>query len=51
MGWTYGPVRDPIAKTHPDMVPYEDLGWAEQVKDEVFQRLCEIARISIQDVE
>ena len=51
MGWVYGPVRAPEAKTHPDMVEYEDLGWAEQVKDEVFQRLCEIARISIRDDE
>lgn len=47
MGWVYGEVRDPIAKTHPDMVEYEDLGWEEQVKDEVFFRLCEIARVSI----
>lgn len=44
MGWTYGPERDPIAKTHPDMVPFAVLGKAEQDKDAVFIALCEIAR-------
>ncbi|MCM1152660.1 MAG: RyR domain-containing protein [Muribaculum sp.] len=24
-GWTYGPVRDDALKTHPCLVPYEDL--------------------------
>lgn len=49
MGWVYGPVRDPKAKTHPDMVPFDQLGPREQIKDEVFVRLCEVARISIHD--
>lgn len=44
MGWTYGPTRDPVAKTHPDMIPFEQLGFAEQIKDAVFVALCEIAR-------
>jgi len=44
MGWTYGTVRDPIAKTHPDMVPYADLPKDEQDKDEVFLALVEFAR-------
>lgn len=44
MGWTYGPVRDVEAKTHPDMVPYDDLEPRERDKDEVFVALCEIAR-------
>lgn len=44
MGWRYGPERDPIAKTHPDMVPFGDLGHEEQIKDAVFVALCEIAR-------
>ena len=30
-GWTYGPVRDDVQKTHPCLVPYEDL--PEQEKD------------------
>jgi hypothetical protein len=44
MGWRYGPARDPETKTHPDMVPFEDLGFREQIKDAVFVALCEIAR-------
>jgi hypothetical protein len=44
MGWTYGPVRDPVWKTHPDMVPFDELGFFEQIKDAVFIALCEIAR-------
>jgi hypothetical protein len=44
MGWAYGPERDPVAKTHPDMVPYDELESRERDKDEVFVALCEIAR-------
>jgi RyR domain-containing protein len=44
MGWTYGEVYDPEAKTHPDMVPYSRLEQREQDKDAVFVALCEIAR-------
>src|SRR6516165_4297801 len=41
MGWRYGPTRDPVERTHPDMVPYEDLERREQDKDAVFVALCE----------
>ena len=44
MGWTYGAVRDPGAKTHPDMVPFADLEQREQDKDAVFLALVQIAR-------
>lgn len=44
MGWTYGPVRDTEAKTHPDMVPFVDLEQREQDKDAVFLALVAIAR-------
>jgi hypothetical protein len=47
MGWTYGPMRDVAAKTHPDMVPYADLGQLERDKDAVFVALCGIARLWI----
>ncbi len=45
MGWRFGEVRDPEKKTHPDMVPYDQLGQLERDKDEVFVALCEIARL------
>lgn len=44
MGWVYGHERDPVAKTHPDMMPFGDLPWRERNKDAVFVALCEIAR-------
>lgn len=49
MGWRYGEVRDPEAKTHPDMVPFDELPYAEQIKDAVFVALCEIARQWIEE--
>ena len=44
MGWKFGKVYDREAKTHPDLVPYADLGQLERDKDAVFVALCEIAR-------
>lgn len=35
-GWTYGPVKDPEAKQHPCMVPYEELPVEQQRKDALF---------------
>lgn len=35
-GWTYGPVKDAEAKTHPCLVPYADLPAAQRVKDALF---------------
>ena len=43
MGWKYGPERDTVKKTHPDMVPFDELGRREQEKDWVFFMLCRIA--------
>lgn len=51
MGWTYGPVRDTEAKTHPDMVPFDELEPREQAKDAVFVALCELARQWIAGLE
>jgi len=44
MGWVYGNKYSHENKTHPDLVPYADLGRLEQDKDAVFVALCEIAR-------
>ena len=51
MGWEYGETYDPDTKTHPDMVPYSQLGQLEQDKDAVFVALCEIARQWIYELE
>lgn len=44
MGSAYLPVYDRKHKTHPDMVPYAELGQLERDKDDVFIALCAIAR-------
>lgn len=44
MGWVYAENYDRNNKTHPDLVPYADLGQLERDKDDVFLALCEIAR-------
>lgn len=49
MGWKYGEKYDREAKTHPDLVPYADLGQLERDKDAVFVALCDIARQWIYD--
>ncbi len=49
MGWVHGENHDPEEKTHPDLVPYEQLGKLEQDKDAVFILLCEIARAWVYD--
>ena len=36
-GWTFGPVKDPVAKTHPCLVPFEDLPPMQQAKDYLFK--------------
>jgi hypothetical protein len=51
MGWRYGPKRDPVSKTHPDMVPFDDLAQKERDKDFAFVALCEIARCFILDYD
>ena len=41
-GWVYGPVKDAEAKTHPCMVPYEELPSAQIIKDHLFQAVVRV---------
>ena len=50
-GWVFGEKYDREARTHPDLVPYADLGTLERDKDAVFVALCEIARLYVRDDE
>lgn len=34
-GWVWGPVKDPVAKTHPCLVAYEALPEHQRLKDEI----------------
>lgn len=36
-GWRYGEVKDPEAKTHPCMVPFDQLPREQQAKDYLFR--------------
>jgi hypothetical protein len=35
-GWKFGPTKDAVAKTHPCMVPYEELPNVQRAKDALF---------------
>lgn len=37
-GWVYGLVKDPNAKTHPCLVPYQDLPQVQKDKDFLFSQ-------------
>lgn len=36
-GWVWGATKDPVAKTHPCMVPYEQLPYEQRFKDYLFR--------------
>lgn len=38
-GWTYGLTKDPDAKTHPCLVPFDQLPGDQQAKDYVFEAI------------
>lgn len=35
-GWIYGEVKDAEKKTHPCIVPFNELPWEQQMKDKLF---------------
>lgn len=38
-GWVYGAVKDSEKKTHPSLVPYQDLSLTEKLKDTLFRSI------------
>jgi hypothetical protein len=41
-GWTYGKVKDEKKKTHPDMVPFDQLPVEQRAKDFIFNAVVHI---------
>lgn len=40
-GWTYGLSKDEVRKTHPCIVPYNELPEAQKLKDKMFQGIVQ----------
>lgn len=38
-GWVFGEVKDPEAKTHPCLVPFNELPVEQQIKDTLFRSI------------
>ena len=47
-GWVYGPEKDFEKKTHPCLVPYDDLPYEQKLKDAVFGSIVR-ALANVQD--
>jgi hypothetical protein len=43
-GWVYGPQKDPEAKTHPCIVPFDQLAPEQQAKDHLFRGVVHALR-------
>lgn len=43
-GWVHGPVKDPEAKTHHCIVPFDTLPQAQQAKDFIFRAVVHALR-------
>lgn len=43
-GWVYGEVKDPEKKTHPCIVPYDELPVEQQAKDYIFKSIVDTFR-------
>jgi serine phosphatase RsbU (regulator of sigma subunit) len=47
-GWTYGSIKDDIKKTHPSLIPYEELSESEKEKD---RELVKLIPALLQDID
>lgn len=51
-GWVFGEVKDPVAKTHPCMIPYSELPLNQRTKDYLFREVvhCLVKSLSVAQV-
>ena len=50
-GWTYGEEKDLEKKTHPCLVPYDELPYAQKVKDKLFLSIIDTFSIDVDDLD
>jgi hypothetical protein len=43
-GWKYGHAKDPVLKTHPCMVPFDELPADQQFKDRLFRTIVHASK-------
>lgn len=43
-GWVYGKTKDPVAKTHPCLIPFDQLPREQQAKDFIFRAIVHALR-------
>ncbi len=48
-GWAHGDVKDEKKKTHPCMVPYDQLPEEQRVKDHLFTAICRVFKDACPD--
>lgn len=48
-GWRYGEVKDPEAKTHPCIVPFDQLPAEQQVKDYLFAAVVDVMTMRLRE--
>lgn len=48
-GWSCGPLKDSERKTHPCMVPYEELSTEHRIKDHLFKAVVDSIVSGLQD--
>lgn len=50
-GWKLGPVKDPVKKEHPCMIPYNELPESQKAKDKIFASIVASIYDSLQPYE
>lgn len=50
-GWQWGPVKDPDAKLHPCMIPYDELPPEQRAKDHLFRGIVHALRVFVDHEE
>ena len=50
-GWTFGPIKDPVAKTHPCIVPYDRLPIEQRLKDYLFKGIVNACAMAARAAE